>query len=123
VVNGDGAVACHEGFDMTPEQCRAARAWLDWSQDELAAAAGVSRPTVSEFEKGRRFPIANNLGALRAAFETQGIGFPFAVGDGESYACGITYSLPEKTPVMRASTHSRARDEIRQVGRSGAKPD
>lgn len=60
---------------MTPEQCRAARAWLDWSQDHLASAAKVSLSTVRDFEKGRRVPIANNLGAMRVALENQGVGF------------------------------------------------
>jgi len=60
---------------MTPEQSRAARAWLDWSQDELAAKASVSLSTVRDFEKGRRVPIANNLTAMRAALESAGIAF------------------------------------------------
>jgi DNA-binding transcriptional regulator YiaG len=60
---------------MTPEQCRAARGWLDWSQDDLASAANVSLSTVRDFEKGRRVPIANNLAAMKAALEAKGIGF------------------------------------------------
>lgn len=60
---------------MTPAQCRAARAWLDMSQDQLAKAAGVSLSTVRDFEKGRREPIANNLRAMRNALEVQGIAF------------------------------------------------
>lgn len=70
---------------MTPEQCRAARGWLEWSQERLATASNVSFSTVRDFEKGRRVPIANNLAAMRAAFEAQGIGF---VDNGETY--GIT---------------------------------
>jgi ribosome-binding protein aMBF1 (putative translation factor) len=72
---------------MLPEQSRAARAWLDWSQEELAAKASVSLSTVRDFEKGRRVPIANNLGAMKAALETGGIAF--VDDDG---TCGITYT-------------------------------
>lgn len=76
---------------MTPEQCRAARGWLDWSQDDLATAANVSLSTVRDFEKGRHVPIVNNLAAMRAALAAQGIDF---VDDDET--CGITYAKPEK---------------------------
>ena len=72
---------------MTPEQSRAARAWLDWSQDELAAKANVSLSTVRDFEKGRREPIANNLTAIRVALETAGISFVDSGG-----ASGVTFA-------------------------------
>jgi ribosome-binding protein aMBF1 (putative translation factor) len=72
---------------MTPEQSRSARAWLDWSQEELAAKALVSLSTVRDFEKGRREPIANNLKAMRAALETAGISFVDSDG-----ASGISFA-------------------------------
>jgi DNA-binding transcriptional regulator YiaG len=76
---------------MTPEQCRAARGWLDWSQDDLASAAHVSLSTVRDFEKGRRVPIANNLAAMKAALEAKGIVFVDRGG-----TCGITYAKRER---------------------------
>jgi len=39
---------------VSPEQCRAGRALLNWSQAELAGRAGVARKTVTEFEIGSR---------------------------------------------------------------------
>lgn len=60
---------------MTPEQCRAARAWLDWPQDRLAKAASVGVSTVRDFEAGRREPTRNNLTAMKAALETGGVSF------------------------------------------------
>ena len=40
-------------MNLRPEQSRAARGLLDWSQAELAEHAGVSRSTVRDFEGGR----------------------------------------------------------------------
>ncbi|WP_280953094.1 helix-turn-helix transcriptional regulator [Mesorhizobium sp. WSM3864] len=60
---------------ISVEQCRGARAMLGWSQAELADAAGVSRATVVDFERGLRVPHRNNLIAIREAFEAAGIEF------------------------------------------------
>jgi len=60
---------------MSPEQCRAARAWLGWSMDALAERARVSNSTVRDFEARRRTPIPNNLAAMRGALEAAGIEF------------------------------------------------
>lgn len=40
-------------MDLAPEQCRAARGLLDWTQEHLAERAGVSRSTVRDFERHR----------------------------------------------------------------------
>ena len=58
---------------LRPEQSRAARGWLGWSQAELAKRANVALSTVRDFEKGRHVPIGNNLAALRSAFEAAGV--------------------------------------------------
>jgi ribosome-binding protein aMBF1 (putative translation factor) len=72
---------------MLAEQSRAARAWLDWSQEQLAAKASVSLSTVRDFEKGRREPIQATLAAMKAALEAGGIAF---VDDGGT--SGITFT-------------------------------
>ena len=58
---------------ISPEQSRAARGWLDWSQEDLAKRANVSLSTVRDFEKGRRVPIRNNLEAMQRALEAAGV--------------------------------------------------
>jgi len=62
-------------FMLAPEQSRAARAWLEWSQEELATRANVSLSTVRDFEKGRRVPIKNNLEAICRVLEAAGASF------------------------------------------------
>lgn len=60
---------------MSPEQLRAARNWLGWTQAELAERSKVGLSTVKDFESGKRTPIANNLAALKTALESGGMQF------------------------------------------------
>ena len=76
---------------LTPAQSRAARGWLDWSQEELANRSNVSLSTVRDFEKGRRKPIGNNLQALQAALEAAGL--RVVTRDGQ--AVGIEVAEPD----------------------------
>lgn len=39
---------------VTPAQCRAARAWLGWTQARLAGEAHVARKTIADFELEHR---------------------------------------------------------------------
>ena len=71
---------------MTPEQSRASRGWLGWSQGELAARAGVAKNTVYLVEAGKRRPTEQVLAALRRAIEAEGIRLLF---DEDGSAAGI----------------------------------
>jgi ribosome-binding protein aMBF1 (putative translation factor) len=74
-----------------PEQCRAGRAWLGWSQEHLAQRASVSLSTVRDFERGRRNPVTNNRAALKRALETAGVVFDF---DEEGSPTGLKLGPP-----------------------------
>jgi transcriptional regulator with XRE-family HTH domain len=60
---------------LTKAQCRAARAGLEWSREDLAEMAGLSDRTITDFERGAREPHDNNKRAIRAAFEAAGVRF------------------------------------------------
>lgn len=58
---------------ITPAQCRAARALLDWSQQDLAKAAHLGLSTIRDFENGRRVPTLNNLRGIKIALVEAGV--------------------------------------------------
>jgi transcriptional regulator with XRE-family HTH domain len=68
---------------VTRGQCRAARAFLDWTLDDLADQAAVGRGTIHAFEAGHRTPRRATLKALQLAFEAAGLEF-FENGKGPS---------------------------------------
>ena len=92
---GVGRKKCYVAVMLTSEQSRAARGWLDWSQDELAQKASVSLSTVRDFEKRRRVPIKNNLAALQRVLEAAGVRLLF---DGER-AAGVAIAPPAATGI------------------------
>jgi transcriptional regulator with XRE-family HTH domain len=51
---------------MTPEQCRAGRALLNWSQDDLSERSRVAARTIRSFEAGGRITEANRASLERA---------------------------------------------------------
>jgi transcriptional regulator with XRE-family HTH domain len=67
---------------LSPEQCRAARGLLDWSQERLAEMAGVSRSTVRDFERDRHMLHRSTETLLIEAFEAAGVRLLPADGEG-----------------------------------------
>ncbi len=57
---------------ISSAQCRAARAMLGWSQEQLSKRAKVARATVADFEREARTPILNNLIAIQKVLEEEG---------------------------------------------------
>ena len=84
------------GYDhsmLSPEQCRAARGWLGWSQDELSKRAKIGQSTLKDFEGGKRTLMRNNLEALRSALVAAGVGLLF---DESGSPHGITVTITEE---------------------------
>jgi transcriptional regulator with XRE-family HTH domain len=60
---------------ITSAQSRAARAFLDWSREQLAAASKVALRTIVDFERNAREPRHATLDVIERAFESAGIIF------------------------------------------------
>lgn len=62
-------------MSLSAAQCRAARALIGWSQDDLSAASKVAKATIANFELGKRTPYDRTLSDMRAALEHAGVTF------------------------------------------------
>jgi transcriptional regulator with XRE-family HTH domain len=68
--------------ELTAEQCRAARALLNWSQHDLAAKAKAAQKTIADFEQSKRDPRDDTITRLQAALEKAGVEFIAENGGG-----------------------------------------
>ncbi|HEU0117305.1 MAG TPA: helix-turn-helix transcriptional regulator [Alphaproteobacteria bacterium] len=60
---------------LTAKQIKAARALLDWSQEDLAASSGLSVATIRKLEIGFISPRGSTTDLLRQAFGNAGLEF------------------------------------------------
>ena len=57
------------------KQCKAARALLDWSQEDLSQKAEVAKATIGDFERGARNLRIETMQKVVAVLENEGIRF------------------------------------------------
>lgn len=62
---------------INKEQLRAARAWLNLSQQDLATAAKVGKRTIADFERGATLPHERTLRDIEQTLIALGIEFLF----------------------------------------------
>src|ERR1700722_6552932 len=62
-------------MSLSGAQCRAGRALIGWSQDQLAAASKVAKATVAAFETTIRLPQQRTLDQIQKALEDEGVEF------------------------------------------------
>jgi transcriptional regulator with XRE-family HTH domain len=61
---------------ISPEKCKAARALLGWSQDNLAQAAHLGLSTIKLYEAGNHLSTReSSITLIITAFERAGISF------------------------------------------------
>jgi transcriptional regulator with XRE-family HTH domain len=67
---------------ITGPLCRAARALVQWSREELAGDSCVGMDVIADLEQGRQVPSAEMLGRLQNALEEGGAVFIPENGEG-----------------------------------------
>lgn len=83
------------GFPATLTRLRKAKGW---SQQQLAAAAGLTRLTVVKFETGKRVnPAPETIAALAAALEVSAAVLSFSGSEGEEVVEGLHSVSPVET--------------------------
>jgi DNA-binding XRE family transcriptional regulator len=78
--------------NMSPSQCRGARALLDLTQPQLASAAKVGLSTIVDFERERRTVSEEAVEKMQFALEAAGIQFIDENGGGP----GVRLRKPPK---------------------------
>ena len=75
------------------EQLRAARALLDWSQDQLAEKSGIGVATVRRLEaqSGRLRTYSDTLWKLQTALEAAGVMF---IPEADGFGPGVRLAKP-----------------------------
>ena len=76
---------------FTPDQLRAARALLNWSQDDLASAAEVAVMMIKNYERRLSDPRLSSMTKLKQTLEEAGIEF---IDSTEKSGPGVRWSSP-----------------------------
>lgn len=87
-------------MNLHPEQCRAARGLLNWTQEQLAAVAGVSRSTIKDFECHRHALHRATEALLVSALERGGVQLLSAENTGLGVCLKKMSAPPGSAPVM-----------------------
>ena len=67
---------------LTAAQCRAGRALIEWTQQQLSQSAGIDIQTIADFEKRFRAADETTRRRLRATLEAAGVTFVAENGGG-----------------------------------------
>ena len=60
---------------ITPKQCKAARAFLGWSQQKLSDKVRVVQKTITDFERGVTSPQRRIAEDIKTIFQEAGVKF------------------------------------------------
>ncbi|WP_174064310.1 helix-turn-helix domain-containing protein [Agrobacterium larrymoorei] len=89
---------------LTSSQCRAARALLNWSKQDLADQSKIDSAIISDFESGRSSAQGTTVEELQRCFERAGLKF---IDDNQASAAGgpgVRFALSPKPEVPGPET-------------------
>lgn len=98
-------------MQITAAQCRAARALIEWSQNDLSAASSVAKATIANFEAGNRSPYARTLDDIMRALETAGVVF-LAEGQEASGGPGVRLTASDISQAGASQASVRRRRPV-----------
>lgn len=81
-------------MSITGSQCRAARALVRWSREQIAQRSGIDAELIARFETGRGEADETMRSKLRAVLEDAGASF-IADGDGGGLGVRLKFSRKE----------------------------
>ncbi|MCJ2045590.1 helix-turn-helix transcriptional regulator [Methylobacterium sp. J-078] len=93
---------------ISSAQCRAARALLGWTREELAGASSVSKMTLADFETDKRKPYDRTLRDIEGALRKAGLAFCFDDEDGPG-GRGVAFESSDDAPAAgdaKQDTHA-----------------
>ncbi|EJC85263.1 hypothetical protein Rleg4DRAFT_7752 [Rhizobium leguminosarum bv. trifolii WSM2297] len=67
---------------LSPAQCRAARALVGWSEDDLSSVSKIAKQTIADFEAGTLPPSERILQDMKRSLEDAGVLFIAENGGG-----------------------------------------
>ncbi|PCK87508.1 hypothetical protein CPT32_07875 [Rhizobium sophoriradicis] len=87
---------------LSPAQCRAARALIAWSKQDLSAASEITKATIAGFEAGKLSPGERTLRHIRRALEDAGVLFIPENGGG----AGVRLAKPASASIDTNETQT-----------------
>ncbi|MGH1417297.1 MAG: helix-turn-helix domain-containing protein [Hyphomicrobiaceae bacterium] len=90
----------YDHHKFSPDQLRAARALLNWSQDDLANEASVAVMMIKNFERSLSDPRKSSMNKLKVTLERAGICF---IDETDANGAGVCWANPRNNMVSPSS--------------------
>ena len=101
-----------KALQLLPAQCRAGRALIEWTIDDLARASAVPAAVIADFETGRTPVEPESIDAIAAALEHGGVRFIPEGGGGAGVRLKFTRSEVARIATLENEGGIVAEDDV-----------